>query len=202
MNKLKQIAFALLFAIAITAMATTANAQEVPACPENSHYEGEYIETATDNYVCTRSFWGFCVRWENQPVITGEWSGECVADTIEEPEEAISTTTPDEETPIINTKKSSTPLAPVKASSLNYFIDCNGDVRIGVLASGMSTSILSIVDKATGIDLVYSIEVPTVYHDYSLELPRGEYTATMRIDIKDQYGRIGAFTKSSDIIIN
>lgn len=63
-----------------------------PTCSEGQHYEGEYVETQTCNRVCTFSFLGYCMRYENRCTTTGNWVGSCVADEVEleeptEPEE-------------------------------------------------------------------------------------------------------------------
>lgn len=89
-----------LFILAALLFAIPVFASERPTCSEGSHYEGEYVETETCNRVCTFSFFGHCMRYENRCTTSGSWVGSCVANPVEEePEEE-----PEEEqtpTPVI-----------------------------------------------------------------------------------------------------
>ena len=59
-------------------------ASEQPSCPEDSHYEGQYVEIETCERVCTFSFFGRCLRYENRCTTSGSWEGSCVANPVEE----------------------------------------------------------------------------------------------------------------------
>ena len=83
---MKKLLFIFTLAICLT-FAVGVNAQtEQPTCPDGQHYEGEYVETQTCNRVCTRSFFGICLKYENRCTTSGNWVGTCVADEVE-PEE-------------------------------------------------------------------------------------------------------------------
>lgn len=89
---MKKLLFILTLAICLT-FAVGVNAQtEQPTCPDGQSYVGEYVESQTCNRVCTWSFFGICLRYENRCTTTGNWVGTCVAD--EEPEEPTEPTEP------------------------------------------------------------------------------------------------------------
>lgn len=91
-----------LFILAALLFAIPVFASEQPTCSEGSHYEGEYVETETCNRVCTFSFFGRCLRYENQCTTSGSWVGSCVANEVIEEE-------PVEEEPVIDIPATSTP---------------------------------------------------------------------------------------------
>lgn len=59
-------------------------ASEQQTCSEGSHYEGEYVETESCNRICTFSFFGHCMRYENRCTTSGSWIGSCVVNPVEE----------------------------------------------------------------------------------------------------------------------
>lgn len=177
----KLIVIALAFLVAGSVSAST-----MPTCGEGSHYEGSYVETETCNRVCTKKFFGMCLKYENVCTTSGSWEGGCVSNPVEEPiEEPIdepADETGEEETdepvvtPVVVTGGGSNAwftLLP-KIVAENYYYE-NGVFHF--LSSYRTEGFVS-VEKPNGSVDIYEEGKEYVFHSVTLNLEAGEYKVT------------------------
>lgn len=173
----KLIVIALAFLVAGSVSAST-----MPTCGEGSHYEGSYVETETCNRVCTRSFFGMCLRYENVCTTSGSWVGGCVAnpedETGDETGDVAEDETGDEETtePVAEVGGGSNAwftLLP-KIVAENYYYE-NGVFHF--LSSYRTEGFVSVEDSNGAVE-IYNEGVEYVFHSVTLNLEAGEYKVT------------------------